>query len=109
MAELIGKAWLRAATPANVVSGFQVAGIWPLDRTIFSNEQYLPSSVTDRPLNAEPTLSLQNSPALNAASSSQMPSASSVTSNAAVGFLSPQQFRGYPKVHIKCRPIQQLL
>lgn len=50
MAELMGKAWQRAATPSNILSGFRVSGIWPLGRNAFSSQGYLPSSVTDRAL-----------------------------------------------------------
>ncbi|XP_050295152.1 uncharacterized protein LOC126735246 [Anthonomus grandis grandis] len=38
-----------AATPKNIQSGFRVAGIYPLNRHIFSNNEFLSSSVTDRP------------------------------------------------------------
>ena len=49
IAELAGTALTKAATPENVISGFRVSGVWPFDRDIFSNIDYLPSDITDRP------------------------------------------------------------
>ena len=43
-------AWDRAATPVNIKSGFLSSGIFPLDRSIFSDQNFLCSAVTDRPL-----------------------------------------------------------
>ena len=48
IAELAGTALTKAATPENVISGFRVSGVWPFDRDIFSNVDYLPSDITDR-------------------------------------------------------------
>ena len=53
IAKLMGSAWLKAAKPVNILSGFRLAGIWPFDRDVFSSEQFVPSLVTDRPLVAE--------------------------------------------------------
>ena len=43
-------AWDRAVTPVNIKSGFLSSGIFPLDRSIFSDQDFLCSTVTDRPL-----------------------------------------------------------
>ena len=60
--ELTGKAWLKAATPSNILSGFKVSGIWPFDRNVFDDASYLPSSITDREdPNAPPVLINQGS------------------------------------------------
>ena len=50
IAGLVGKAFPRAVTPTNIQSGFRATGIYPLDRIIFTDDDYLPSDVTDRPL-----------------------------------------------------------
>ena len=47
---LVGKAFPRAVTHTNIQSGFRATGIYPLDRNIFTDDDYLPSDVTDRPL-----------------------------------------------------------
>ena len=49
IAELAGTALTKAATPENAIAGFRVSGVWPFDRDIFSNIDYLPSDITDRP------------------------------------------------------------
>ena len=46
--DIIGRAFPRAFTPVNIQSGFKVAGIFPFDRDIFSDLEFLPSDVTDR-------------------------------------------------------------
>lgn len=49
-----GSAWLKAATPSNIISGFKVTGIWPFNSNVFGDEEFLPSSVTDRPQSDAP-------------------------------------------------------
>ena len=44
IAELAGTALTKAATPENVIAGFRVSGVWPFDRYIFSNVDYLPQA-----------------------------------------------------------------
>ncbi|XP_053600802.1 uncharacterized protein LOC128682843 [Plodia interpunctella] len=48
--QLFGDAYLKAASAQNAVNGFKATGIWPVNRHIFSDDDYLPSSLTDRPL-----------------------------------------------------------
>lgn len=50
IAQVCGRAYLQAFTAKNIVSGFQVTGIHPLNENIFGDEEYLPCNVTDRPL-----------------------------------------------------------
>jgi len=40
MAQLMGDAWLKAATPSNIMSGFKTSGIWPIDRHVFSADHF---------------------------------------------------------------------
>ncbi|KAB0795100.1 hypothetical protein PPYR_11939 [Photinus pyralis] len=46
---LVRDALPLATTPNNIQSGFRVSGIWPLNRLIFTDDEFLTSAVTDRP------------------------------------------------------------
>ena len=46
--DMVGRAFPRAFTPVNIQSDFKVAEIFPFDRDIFSDLEFLPSDVTDR-------------------------------------------------------------
>ena len=50
VAELFGLAYLRCATVQKAVNGFKTFGIVPVNRFVFSEEDYLPSDVTDQPM-----------------------------------------------------------
>ncbi|XP_050305840.1 uncharacterized protein LOC126742984 [Anthonomus grandis grandis] len=39
-----------ASTPSNIQAGFKVSGIYPFNRHIFSEDEFLPSAVSDRTL-----------------------------------------------------------
>lgn len=108
VAELGGKAWLKAATPANIVSGFKASGIWPYDRDIFSDYEYLPSTI----LSNEPTMAPSPDHALGLPEEETMcqldPSATSTPkaiddpveqpcSSGTQAFVTPQVFKGVPK------------
>ncbi|EFX70830.1 hypothetical protein DAPPUDRAFT_112337 [Daphnia pulex] len=55
IAELVGLAFPLATTPANITSGFRVAGLVPFNRFIFDGDvDFAPSFVTDRPFNSSP-------------------------------------------------------
>lgn len=46
----------------NITSGFKNTGIWPIYKNIFSDEDFLPAFVTDRPQSLKtPTGSAENS------------------------------------------------
>lgn len=51
VAGLLGTAFDRAMTPANIKSGFRKTGIFPFDKDIFNDDDYFPSEVTNRPFN----------------------------------------------------------
>ena len=48
IAELAETALTKAAKTDNGIAGFSVSGVWPFDRDIFSNVEYLPSDITNR-------------------------------------------------------------
>ena len=49
VAGIVGKAYPKAFTPTNILSGFKRTGISPLDANVFSEEEFLQSYVTDNP------------------------------------------------------------
>ena len=61
IAELVGSAWIRGARPENIIAGFRASGIWPLDRHVFTDDEFTPSQVTDRPMQAAPAPEPQSS------------------------------------------------
>lgn len=66
--QFIGSAFMKAMTPSNIMQSFKKCGIYPFDKNIFSDEDFLPSSITDRQnpdsqlhtSTLHPTESLQN-------------------------------------------------
>lgn len=53
MGSLGGIAFTKSMTTTNIISSSSSTGISPMDRNIFEEHEFLPSSVTDRPLNDE--------------------------------------------------------
>ncbi|KAK6176283.1 hypothetical protein SNE40_014594 [Patella caerulea] len=49
MAGIFGKAFLRSATAEKAVHGFATCGLWPFDASIFSDDDFSASLVTDEP------------------------------------------------------------
>ncbi|XP_055634209.1 uncharacterized protein LOC129774489 [Toxorhynchites rutilus septentrionalis] len=47
--ELMGTAFLKAASGSVTTSDFRKCGIWPYNRHVFSNDDFAPSEVTDQP------------------------------------------------------------
>lgn len=39
---------LKSVTPENIIDGFKSTGIYPFNKNIFTDADFLPSSVTDR-------------------------------------------------------------
>lgn len=53
IAELVAEPILKGASSMNIISGFRATGIWPFNRDIFTEDDFLASSVTDRPYEDE--------------------------------------------------------
>lgn len=45
---IVAEAFPKATTPTNIAAGFKVSGIWPYNRDVFRDDEYAPSSVTDK-------------------------------------------------------------
>ncbi|KAG8238048.1 hypothetical protein J437_LFUL013214 [Ladona fulva] len=50
IAEIFGQAYERTATMGKGIKGFELCGIFPVNRNVFSDSDFLPSSVTDQPM-----------------------------------------------------------
>lgn len=48
IAGILGQSYPRAFTPENITAGFKAAGIYPFDRDVFKDEDFMASYVTDR-------------------------------------------------------------
>lgn len=55
MAKLFGGAYAKSASVQNAVNGFRKPGIWPYDPNVFGDEDYAPSTMTDRPFPESPS------------------------------------------------------
>ena len=49
------ESWPKAAQPSNIKKGFEVSGVFPFNNEIFTDTEFAPSTVTDRPLKKEDT------------------------------------------------------
>ena len=47
--QTINEAFLSAMTPRNIIAGFRATGIYPYNRNIFSDADFAPASLSDRP------------------------------------------------------------
>ena len=54
VAEATAKAYDVAFTYNNIKAGFRATGIWPFDRNIFTESDFLPSKPTDLPQDEDP-------------------------------------------------------
>ena len=47
--EIVGNAFHKAMTPTNIQSGFRVAGLFPINRYVFKDCEFMPEETTDHP------------------------------------------------------------
>lgn len=113
---LVGQAYPLSFTPTNIKSGFSVAGIWPFNRHVFSDDEFLSSYVTDREAPKEDSLSrphieqpaLDNVTPCNSGShldgdtvtleTNLTPQQMSPTANDRIGLVvTPEEIRPFPK------------
>lgn len=96
VASCVGEAYLKSMLPGNITAAFRKCGIYPYDRHIFTEVDFLPSSVTDRPApdqivdepEEEPTHSHSQTPPQVASPNMEQ-------------FVSPEDIRGYPKAEAR--------
>jgi hypothetical protein len=49
IASLVGTEFSKAATMETAMNGFRNRGLWPVDRCVFTDDDFVPSMVTNRP------------------------------------------------------------
>ena len=99
----VGCAYPSAFTPNNIQSGFRVSGNWPVNRNVFSDDEYLSSYVTDRP---DPTLAVSinaNTQDTTLDDSRGEPSSPTHVSNSISSppAVTPEQVRPFPKAEAR--------
>nr|XP_047132584.1 MFS-type transporter clz9-like [Hydra vulgaris] len=55
IASLFGASYFDAATMTNAINGFKKAGIWPVDRSVFTDADFIEAEVTDMSILTEDT------------------------------------------------------
>nr|CAI5850714.1 unnamed protein product [Callosobruchus analis] len=60
VAQLLGEAYARAAVIANAMNGFRRTGIWPVDRNVFSDADFIPADVLSQNHNMNSNTDLEN-------------------------------------------------
>jgi hypothetical protein len=100
--QISDRAYELAFTLKNIVSGFRVTGIFPVNRDVFGDDDFLPSSVTDRPEQSEivDKPSCSSAPSDSTFSSGLLPpsaSSSGRPTSGAVTLKSPEEVRPFPK------------
>lgn len=97
VAEVLGTAFPRAFSTTNIVSGFRKSGIFPLDRGVFCEDDFLGAYVTDREIDlqaATPSSSgLNLQPQNSGTSISETPEASQNSKK----IVTPEEVQPYPK------------
>lgn len=97
IAECVGTAFDRSMTPSNIKSGFKKSGIFPLDKNVFNESDFMSSAVTDRPTTDENEASTSQENNCEVSGRNEAAEISLPTLQKKVEFVSPEQFRGYPK------------
>ncbi|XP_064111430.1 uncharacterized protein LOC135218917 [Macrobrachium nipponense] len=98
--DFASKAWIRACTPSNVMSGFSATGIWPVNRNIFPDEVYMRAAVSDQP--EPPQDNDREDHTATTSPTSHQPS-NALRSLSFHAGLSPEDIRPYPKAAARPR------
>ncbi|GLV46596.1 hypothetical protein CBL_21431, partial [Carabus blaptoides fortunei] len=105
IASFVGKAYPRAMSPVNIIAAFKKTGIFPYDRHVFGEEDFLASQVTERENPSEITRqALTNETPSSSTTITGVPSNEDTsvtpTQNKTTKIVTPQDIRGYPKKNV---------
>lgn len=99
IAGLIGVAYPLAFTPANILKGFSVSGIEPFNSNIFTDQDFMSSYVTDRPLPIQQSAEDDSpGPSRPTLTDGNMENAEPPPEDLQTKIKSPEQIWPYPKV-----------
>lgn len=70
----VNDAFMSAMTPRNISSGFRSTGIFPYNRDVFSDAEFEPSMVSDRPNLEQQPAAAGDAPMVSTSLSSELPS-----------------------------------
>lgn len=98
-------------SPHNIQKGFNVTGIWPYNRDVFQDDEFLPAEVTNRPLPEINNTTVESEPTITAETQiekprtpSPQPSTSSACNpviqrrvDTEIAHLTPAELKPYPK------------
>ncbi|KAB0790097.1 hypothetical protein PPYR_15584 [Photinus pyralis] len=98
---VLAKALPLAATPNNIQNGFAVTGIWPYNRDIFTDQDFLPAEVTNRPFvtntPVDNPVQLNEDAIIMPKERTPSPQPSTSRSSKSGGHFTPQQIKPFPK------------
>lgn len=99
VAGFIGEAHEKAMTPANIISGFRKTGIFPFNRNVFSEQDFLGSAVTDREISPTPgDMPTCRSDDITSHDSMEIPAGEVPLQNGSkTGYISPENIHSFPK------------
>jgi len=70
----VNEAFMSAMTPRNISSGFRSTGIFPYNRDVFSDAEFEPSMVSDRPNLEQQPVAAGDAPMVSTSLSAELPS-----------------------------------
>ncbi|KAJ8957110.1 hypothetical protein NQ318_007325 [Aromia moschata] len=101
VAECVGIAHIKALTPSNIINSFKKCGIYPYDANVFSDLDFLPSDVTDRPNPTDNGTELLL-PGNDVNKENSLPETNeNIEEKKSNLFRGPEDFKGFPKAEVR--------
>ena len=96
--EMVGCAYPKSVTPANIQSGFRITGIHPFNENVFTDDEFLPSEITNR---------VQEPPSEMEVNDDEQPGTSGVPTSASGLPITPEHIRPFKKAPPRKRKINR--
>ena len=91
--EIVGHAFPKVMTPTNIQSGFRVAGLFPVNRYVFKDCEFMSAETTDRPESVRSTTT-ESIETGNIVNDGEMPSTSDYIDNV---YITPENTKPFKK------------